>query len=282
MKKISLQLLISAYRIYFALLFQLQPRLGARKAFDRFATPFTKKLRAKERLMLGKARKETYQYKGIPIQTYTWGSGTKTALLVHGWEANGGSLGAFVGPLTEKGYKVIAFDGPAHGNSGGKQTNLIHFGDLVAGLIRAHTPDTLIAHSFGSGSSIYALYSNQDLHIRKMIMLTTPDRMEDIFSEYTRIMKINRQGQEGIYNYLYSLFGKRVEDMTVSGIAAECNIAELLIIHSPSDRILPFRNAEKVAAGFPNAILDAPENMGHYKILWHPSTIEKVNNFIYA
>lgn len=282
MKKISLQLLLSAYRIYFTLLFQLQPRLGARIAFNRFATPFTKKLRAKERVMLGKARKETYQYNGIPIRTYTWGSGTKTALLVHGWEANGGSLGAFVEPLTEKGYKVISFDGPAHGNSGGKQTNLIHFGDLVAELIRMHTPDTLITHSFGSGSSIYALYRNQDLHIRKMIMLTTPDRMEDIFSEFTRIMKINQEGKESIYDHLYSLFGIRVEDMTVSGTAAECNISELLIIHSPSDRILPFRNAQKVAAGFPNAILEAPKNMGHYKILWHPSTIESVNKFIHA
>lgn len=282
MKKISLLLMLFAYRVYFALLFQLKPRLGARKAVDRFATPFTNKLRAKERVMLGKAQKETISYRGIPVRTYTWGSGTKTALLVHGWEANGGSLGAFVEPLTEKGYKVISFDGPAHGNSGGKQTNLFHFGDLVAGLIRQHAPEVLITHSFGSGSSIYALYSNQNFHIRKMVMVTTPDRMDDIFSEYTRLMKINRKGQEAIYDHLYSLFGIRVEDLTVSSIAAECNISELLIIHSPSDRILPFSCAENVAAGFPGARLEAPENMGHYKILWHPSTIEKVNNFIHA
>lgn len=281
MKKITLQMMLSAYRIYFGLLFLVQPKLGAKKAVKVFATPFTKKVRAKEKEILAKATMETYSYQGLPIRLYRWGEGAKTALLVHGWEANAGSLGAFVEPLVAKGFQVLAFDGPAHGSSGGKQTTLFQFAGLVAELIQEHSPEVLISHSFGSGSSIYALYSNKQLSVRKMIMLTTPNRMDEIFSDFTRLMKISDQGKEGIYDYLHSRFGKRVDEMDVSSMAPECNIEELLIIHSPSDKVLPFHCAEQVAAKLPRAILEAPINKGHYRILWDPATVERVNQFIH-
>jgi pimeloyl-ACP methyl ester carboxylesterase len=40
-------------------------------------------------------------------------------------------MGLFINPLVDAGYRVIAFDAPAHGDSGGKRTSLLEFAQIV-------------------------------------------------------------------------------------------------------------------------------------------------------
>ncbi|MBV7335161.1 alpha/beta hydrolase [Chloroflexi bacterium TSY] len=74
---------------------------------------------------------------------YQWGSGP-TVLLLHGWAGRGSQLGAFVQPLVDAGYRVVTFDGPAHADSPGKQTNLLEFAQIIVDLSgRFRTRDEL-------------------------------------------------------------------------------------------------------------------------------------------
>lgn len=281
MKKIYLFTFITIYRIYFRLLFLLMPRLAAKKAMILFSTPLNKKVRTRELEILAQAEKTTMSYDGLKIRVYAWGDSPHTALLVHGWEGNGGSLGAFVRPLLDSGYSVLAFDGPAHGQSTGKQTNVFHFSALVAKLIKENNVKLLISHSFGSAASIFALSTLGNYAIDKMVIMTTPDKMEDVISGFVDFMKINAKGKHHIFRYLHEQFGRRIEDMTISDIASQVSPPKLMIVHSQSDKILPFQGALQVAAKVPYAILEAPLNAGHYKILWDAQVIDKVKTFIH-
>jgi pimeloyl-ACP methyl ester carboxylesterase len=52
-----------------------------------------------------------------------WGEGP-TVLLAHGWESRRTHWSAFVPALTAAGYRAVAIDAPAHGDSPGETSNM--------------------------------------------------------------------------------------------------------------------------------------------------------------
>ena len=67
------------------------------------------------------------------IAMWRWGSRDAPAvLLAHGWGGNAAQMRPFVFPLLQAGYRVIAYDQPAHGVSDGKLTGLPDFADVLA------------------------------------------------------------------------------------------------------------------------------------------------------
>jgi alpha-beta hydrolase superfamily lysophospholipase len=52
--------------------------------------------------------------------------------------------------LVKKGYEVIAFDAPAHGDSSGKTANAFQYRDAIKAVYEKFGPmHSFIAHSFG-------------------------------------------------------------------------------------------------------------------------------------
>ena len=53
-------------------------------------------------------------------------------------------------PLENKGYEVLAFDAPAHGDSEGSTVNAIEYSEMIKKVIELYGPvEAFIAHSFG-------------------------------------------------------------------------------------------------------------------------------------
>ena len=87
--------MLKFYQTYLKFLSLLSPKLSANVAFKLFCTPINKKLRERETDVLNTAKAENIPFEDTFIKKYTWGNGNKTALLVHGWESNAGSSGAY-------------------------------------------------------------------------------------------------------------------------------------------------------------------------------------------
>jgi pimeloyl-ACP methyl ester carboxylesterase len=278
-KEIVFKTLVTSYSLYFKGLHKIAPKTATRKAFELFSKPRIKKYRLKELEVLNKAQLGQIEYEGLKIMTYKWKGGNKQALLVHGWEGHAGHLGGIVEPLIKAGYTVHAFDGPAHGKSEGKFTNIFHFGNLISKLVKKHRINTLISHSFGSAASTYALNSIQ-FKIDNFIMITSPDKMEDVLNEYGDLMKFGYSLREDILSYVEKMYGRNPKEMQVSIHAPKMNVDKILLIHSPGDRIIPFKNAKRIYENLQNATLQAPENKGHYKILWDKEVIDNVVEFV--
>ena len=272
-------LLVSFYRIYLQVLFAITPGYAAKRAFHLFATPVVKKNRQREIDVLKRAKKTILKKKGLNIHVYEWGEGAKTALLVHGWEGNAGSNTGFVAPLLKAGYKVVAFDGPAHGKSDGKRTNVIHFSKIMKPLFLAHKPELMITHSFGSAATSFMLYNNPDLSLNKLVMVTTPNRIGDIIGEFAGYMRISPKQLQLIFNHLEKRFGRKIKELSVGHMLQKANVKETLIIHGPADRVLSYQYARQVVEEFPRArLLDSPSK-GHYRILWDEDTFDKILTF---
>lgn len=85
------------------------------------------------------------------IVVYEWGSGPRAVLLVHGWQGRASQFAALVRELRFAGFRVVAFDAPAMGDSPGRRTHIGEFHAVIDELAR-HEPGgfhAIVAHSAG-------------------------------------------------------------------------------------------------------------------------------------
>ncbi len=269
--------MLNYYRNYLFLLSIVSPNTAAKQAYQLFCTPINKKLREREVEVLKMASSENIAFENSFIKKYTWGAGNKKALLVHGWESNAGSLGAFVKLLNAHNYQVIAFDCPAHGQSGGKQTTLFK-NTAAAALIcnQIGHIDIAITHSFGSVVLMNALLQQNHLQLNKLIMITTPNEMQQAFDDFYRLLHIKPKVQRLMETHVENLFHVKIKDLNAAILCRKLAIDKALIIHDKNDQIIPYEQAERVAKNLKNCQLIPVENAGHYRILWHPEVIQLV------
>ena len=131
------------------------PEFAAAIAERLFLTPPKPRDAAAAAVDLIDARSSVLEHKGRHIVMWRWGSRDAPAvLLAHGWGGNAAQMRPFVFPLLEAGYRVIAYDQPAHGVSEGRLTGLPDFADVIAELAWHYGGvSAIVAHSLGAAAA---------------------------------------------------------------------------------------------------------------------------------
>lgn len=282
-----MSILLKSYQWYLQAYYTLAPQQAARRAYQIFAKPRPAKVKPQEQAALAKASLEQHLFQGLKIQLYRWAA--KGAfpqgkiLLVHGWNGNAGHWGGMVSWLVEAGYEVVAFDQVGHHRSEGKQTNILQASRLVAQLAEREQPQWIFGHSFGSGATALALRDFPALQqqIRGLVLLSSPDRVEDVFAEYAAMMQLNAEQLQHLTDYVERRFQRQISSLQVSEAMAEVSTPTLLL-HDEHDRVLPFAFAQRIKAAQPAVDLRPLQKLGHYKMLWHPTVQQQVAEFIGA
>src|SRR5215510_9453315 len=132
----------------------LFPDLAGAWAERLFLTPPRAADAAASALDLIDARSGWVVHRGRHIMTWRWGEADAPAvLLVHGWGGRAAQMRAFVFPLLAAGYRVIAYDQPAHGLSEGKLTGLPDFADVLSEIAASYgAVRAVVAHSLAGAS----------------------------------------------------------------------------------------------------------------------------------
>lgn len=262
---------------------RLSPKLTASIAFNFISKPKNRKIRPFEKSILKIAKENTIRFKSFKIKTYTWGEGTKTALLVHGWGGRASNFGAIIPKLLEKEYKIIGFDGPCHGASTKKKTNFFEMADLVKLFLEKEQYDLVITHSMGSVFSFTAMNSLQ-YKINQMIVLTTPNR----FLEFIELAVMHF----GLTKKTTQLLIKKVQKTTTeydlvtlkaSSLVKNIDINKATFIHDISDKVISIEKTKQVSTSLKKAEFIEVEGTGHYRMLWAKKVIaiieqELINN----
>lgn len=275
-------LAIHLVRLWFSIVGRLFPTYAARIAYRLFATP---RSRANHRFsdpIMEKAKLFEVLYGKQILKAYEWGHGDRNILLVHGWESRGTALRSFVPALVEKGYRVIAFDGPAHGNSTGKRTNLPHFGGAIRAVIN-HVGGVygIITHSFGGASTVFALReSPTDIEVEKLVLIATPNRLSLVLKSAIDMMGVPAKASQKFVNIIEQKLKRSVKETDISQANGKIRVKEALIVHDKNDEVVPFQAAEGIFDAWDNATLLVAEGLGHFKLLKNQSLIEKVAAFI--
>jgi len=260
----------------------IAPKQAARVAYRLFSTPRSRAKHRRSDEILESARIFEFLYGSYLLKGYEWGSGEQTILLVHGWESRGTALRTFVPQLVEAGYRVVAFDGPAHGDSEGESTNLSHFGGAVRAIIRQlGDVEGIITHSFGGASTVYALGSiDPSISIEKLVLIAVPSSMIKVWEDTARLFRLPMKAKQYMKQLLEQKVGQRLENVTVSESESAVQIRETLIVHDKTDHVVPFAEAEKIIHGWTSAHLLVSEGYGHFRLMKNPDLIRRVVDFI--
>ncbi|MEO1370064.1 MAG: alpha/beta fold hydrolase, partial [Acidobacteriota bacterium] len=122
------------------------------------------------------------------LRAWRWGSAGPAVLLVHGWGGRGLQLGAFAEPLVEAGFRVLALDLPAHGESAGTSTSLPEAAEAITAVLDLLGGEPggvagLIAHSFGCASTAAAVARGLQPPART-IFLAPPSTLDAVLDRF--------------------------------------------------------------------------------------------------
>lgn len=115
-------------------------------------------VRAGDRAVHEHAEPGIMAIRGREVRTYSWGRGAETVLVVHGWRGRAAQFGSIVRELRGEGFRVVAFDAPANGDSAGRRTDIRDYLAAIEQLQRRYGMfRAIIGHSFGSLAALTAV-----------------------------------------------------------------------------------------------------------------------------
>ena len=275
---------ISKLNILLQLSGLLAPNIASKIALKMFLTPPNyEKISNKEKILYSTTTPVIYPFSDKLIHSYSWGDGNQTVLLVHGWGGRASHMGSFVKPLVNAGYRVIAFDGPAHGYSGGKQTDMVEFSSAIHWMTETVGPVyAIVAHSFGAGCTLLA-NKQFGLNVEKMVLIGCFSSAVYITESFGKVFKI----QSKIIAKMRKILEIKYNNTwTWESIAPLCIIKNVtipsLLIHDENDEEVPYEQALELKQAGQNCSLVTTSKLGHRLILRNPSVVKKVVNFVSA
>jgi pimeloyl-ACP methyl ester carboxylesterase len=247
---------------------------AAQAAVASFVTPSRTELRPREVEVLRTGSSMVF---GNGLVGTRWGAGP-TVLLVHGWEGRGTSLMAFIQPLVDRGFQVVALDGPAHGDSPGQTTDPMDYALHLTQVGQELGPLAgIVAHSMGVASTALAI--RRGLRVEKVVLLAGPSSLFGVLGRYVQFTGLPEPVARRFYALMEERVGATEEAMTVAEVCRDFTVPAL-IFHDPEDAEVPFSDAQEVAAAWPGARLRVVTGTGHRKILFTPQVVEEAVDFL--
>ena len=262
-----------------ALLF---PDLATAVAERMFLTPPRTRDAAASALDLVDARSSFLEHKGRQIAMWRWGSREAPAVvLAHGWGGYAAQMRAFVFPLVQASYRVIAYDQPAHGVSEGRLTGLPDFADVLAEVAGIHgSVAAVVAHSLGGAAAALAL-ANGKASFKKVVLVSPPSDLVGYSRRFARWYWMPEAVRKGMQAAIEERYGVRWENLEVPRVAPRLS-AQALVIHDRDDRLMPWTHGATVARHWPGAKLMSTEGLGQRRILSDERVTRAAAEFIDA
>lgn len=258
------------------------PNVAAKQAIKLFSTPRKRANHKISDIVMEQAKVFEFMFKGKILKAYEWGSGEQTILLVHGWESRGTALRSFVPILLEKGYRVVTFDAPAHGNSAGKQTNLVDFAGAIKAIInQIGGVRGIIAHSLGGAATVYALSNlKQTKELKRLVLIASPSRMKSAMEHFLKLIRAPKAVEQSFYNIVKNKMSIPIEDIDIATMRDKIAVEQVMIIHDKEDPIVRFENSERVAKNWEGSTFVITEGFGHFQLVKNERVLELVGGFM--
>jgi pimeloyl-ACP methyl ester carboxylesterase len=260
----------------FRILGTLSPRLNARLALKLFTTPRRWKTPAWEQEIAGAAVK-------VELKTghagLSWGQGPPV-LLVHGWEGRVTQLGRFVAPLVARGFRVIGFSAPGHGEQVGEPLNVLDYAHFLKRVAGEYGPlYAVIAHSMGASAVGFA--ASLHLSAQRAVLISPPQSVMGVVERFEDLLALNWQTRR-IFRYRLEteVFKTPLVDLDLTRRRLRF-LPQTLLLATDDDKDVPVADAERVAMHWPDARLQVTRQAGgHRKLLRDDRVIDAAVGFI--
>lgn len=220
----------------------------------------------------------SFEVDGRRLAGFSAGKGP-SVLLVHGWGERAASLGAFVTPLVDAGYRVVGVDLPGHGGSEGGQADGFVISSAIGGVVEAlGDVRAVVAHSMGATTTLFA--ASEGMEVDALVLLAPSPRLDHALQTFSRLLALPPNATKGLKATIDRRYGSDVW-MRLSGdtIAAKVRVPGL-IVHDRDDPQVELSDAEALHAAWRGSRLVTTETLGHARILRDDKVIDAVTSFL--
>lgn len=216
------------------------------------------------------------------VAGWSWGKGP-AVLLVHGWGGRATDMRSFVQPLAERGYRVVLFDAPGHGDSSGgsrdDRQGLLGFrAALLAFQRRLGTVHGVVAHS--GGATALALALREGLRARRAVLIAPLNDVSSYAAAFSRALGLTNRVQGMWMEKVERRLDRSWNDFAVTIAPHEVETPPVLVIHDREDREVPFEDGVAIAKMWPHSSLHPVQNLGHRRLLRDQAVVTRVTSFI--
>ncbi|MEM9292518.1 MAG: alpha/beta hydrolase [Acidobacteriota bacterium] len=256
----------------------VSPPLAARFLGKLFTTPTPHPLRPREKKWLQGVEKSRVRSEELgELQIYSWGEGP-TVLLMHGWSGRGAQLGAYAAPLVERGYRVVAMDGVAHGESDGSRATPLLMAASVQAVAGSLGPLAgVIAHSLGTVATTLAL--TRGIQAERLVYISPPEELSIYIRKAGAFLGFPPTIAPKAQKLLERRYGLSFEAAR-GAVLGPARLEPLLVIHDREDQEVPYSEGKNLISCWPGAELHTTEGLGHHRILRNAEVVQRAVNFI--
>lgn len=277
--KLSQRLVIGYIQTKFKVIAAVSKQKAAQQAFELFCTPYQK---SKAAIPASFAAANTLHFKLEGNKVMGWeflpklSEPEKTILILHGFGSAAYKFQNFIKPLTAKGYRVLAFDAPAHGSSHGKKVNAVLYSQMILAIAEKYgMPDGYIAHSFGGIALSLALEQVPQKPNTKIAFIAPATETSTAVAQAFTMLKLNdAEVQAAFHKIIFDLSGKPTEWFSIRRTLPNID-AEILWVHDEDDDITPLSDVMKIKKDNPSNInFVITKGLGHRRI-YHDTAVKK-------
>jgi len=252
-----------------------------KKMYQTFFDPSRYEVKQADREIIEWGNNYRLPFTGGELAVTTWGNSGPAVLLMHGWGGARAQMTGFVDALLFAGYRVVAYDQPAHGESDGRTTNLLEIAPTMDLIAKQEGPfEAIIAHSFGTLITSYALVNRNFPPPSKLVYFGAFNSLLDSLPRFQVLAGLSDEIMNGLRDMIYENFGRDVLDAIVNEtLTPQINIPALMF-HDVADNVTPVEDSRAIAKVWRNAQFIETEGLGHRGALQSKEIHEQVVKFL--
>ncbi|EDY86303.1 conserved hypothetical protein [gamma proteobacterium HTCC5015] len=270
--------MLSVIRFVFACLQALSPSLAAKLAVRLASKPrrFPRKPREQEQLASAE-RIEFIGSKGRRCVAWAWGEGP-IVLVAHGWESRGSQMATMAMAIADRGYRAVAIDFSAHGDSEGKSVSFKDFGEDVLALSQQFSEiEAFVGHSAGGVLSMGM--RQKGFRAKRYCTLGSPTAPYPAVEGIRKILQPSEKTLDAVRAIYARQLGATWPEIE-AGLAFREPDGELLMIFDRDDKEVSHTQGELIQGVWPSAQLIKTQGLGHRRLMWAPDIVEAVTLFV--
>ncbi len=252
-----------------------------RKTYQAFFSPSRYEEKTIDREIIERGRNYRLPFEGGELAVTTWGNSGPAVLLMHGWGGARAQMTGFVEPLLSSGFRVVAYDQPAHGESDGRITNLLEIAPTMDLVTQREGPfDAIIAHSFGTLITSYALVERNFPSPSRLVYFGAFNQLLESLPRFQVMAGLSDEIMDGFRSMLYEKFNRDVlEAITNERLTPQIHIPALMF-HDATDNVTPVEDSRAIARVWKQVQYTETQGLGHRGALQSKEIHEQVVKFL--
>ncbi|CAL9592984.1 hypothetical protein SUDANB121_05295 [Nocardiopsis dassonvillei] len=259
------------------------PRVAGERALRLWTDPGDTSEVGRDRDVHERARVEYLGHRSWRVAAYTWGTGSRPVLLVHGWGSRASRLAPLVRALTAAGHTVVSWDAPGHGATGGPAGTVLD-ALAVARLLQERHGDfaAVVGHSLGALFATHLV--REGIRTDRLVLLSAMADFEATLDGFVAAHgwgpRVNRALRRAIEDALFD--GDRdVWKRYATVRDADALEVPVLLFHDVDDPMISHSESVRVLAAMgAGARMVGTVGLGHNRILADPDVLERITAFV--